>query len=411
MSDSIVSERQKFKRTPAGSIPVDWDCRPLGEIAEIVGGGTPDRKAKEYWGGSIPWATPTDATATSGTEISLTAEKITDSGLKNSAARLMPVGSVLMSSRATIGYALINTVPMATNQGFANFICSPELDNYFLLYLLRSKAGELARISVGSTFLEIPKTALSKMLVQVPPLAEQRRIAAILSELDRNIEITKKCADGYRNLQAGCAWESFSADSKNKCTSAPIGRCAAINWETLGSRTDPQKNISYIDIASITSPGVMRPPNPMTFKDAPSRARRLVKRDDVLVSTVRPYLRAFVRIKSDEPNLVASTGFAVLTPGPQLRSDYLYHYVMSERFVHFLQERMTGSNYPAVAPRDVADCPIPLPSMAEQEIIACRLEALDAYARLLEAEADKQEQLKQSLANELLAGRIRPTHI
>ena len=96
-----------------------FDQVPLAEVCTIVGGGTPRRSNAAYFDGTVPWATPTDVTALDSLFIERTKEAITEVGLNESSARLVPAGTVLMTSRATIGYTAIATRPMATNQGFA----------------------------------------------------------------------------------------------------------------------------------------------------------------------------------------------------------------------------------------------------------------------------------------------------
>jgi type I restriction enzyme, S subunit len=116
-------------------IPEDWEFKRISEIGEIIGGGTPDSRIKEYWGGDIPWAVPTDITDLKGTFIEKTERLITQKGLKNSSARLLPKGTVLITSRATIGSCAINTVPMATNQGFQSLYVT--LRTIICLYFMR----------------------------------------------------------------------------------------------------------------------------------------------------------------------------------------------------------------------------------------------------------------------------------
>jgi type I restriction enzyme S subunit len=96
-------------------IPDEWHFKQLSETGKIIGGGTPDSVNKEYWNGEILWAVPTDITKLKGNFIEITEKRITQKGLKNSSARLLPIGSVLITSRATIGSCAINTIPMATN--------------------------------------------------------------------------------------------------------------------------------------------------------------------------------------------------------------------------------------------------------------------------------------------------------
>ena len=160
--------------------PMGWEIMRLGSICRIVGGGTPRRGNDAYFGGDILWATPTDVTALNGILIDKTAETITDVGLKESSARLVPAGSVLMTSRATIGYTAIAARPMATNQGFANLICGDLLSPEYISSLLRNRREELIDLAAGTTFKEIPKSTLKNFRVPVPPLETQNKFKAIL---------------------------------------------------------------------------------------------------------------------------------------------------------------------------------------------------------------------------------------
>lgn len=113
-------------------LPSGWSDRTVRDVADVVGGSTPDTTEPSYWNGEIPWATPTDITALTTRHIDDTASKITRAGLDNSGAKLLPPDSILVTSRATIGACGINTVPMATNQGFASLVCKNGTDPDFL---------------------------------------------------------------------------------------------------------------------------------------------------------------------------------------------------------------------------------------------------------------------------------------
>ena len=163
-----------------GENPLRWPVATLGEACTIVGGGTPRRSNKTYFGGAIPWATPTDVTALDGLSISGTSETITESGLRHSSARLVPAGTVLLTSRATIGFTAIAAGEMATNQGFANLTCGNHLLPEYLAVWLRLRRDQLMHLASGSTFKEISKSTLKKMEVPLPPLARQKRFAELI---------------------------------------------------------------------------------------------------------------------------------------------------------------------------------------------------------------------------------------
>ncbi len=193
----------EFKDTELGRIPKEWEVRKLGEVCDIVSGGTPKTDKIEYWeNGDILWATPTDIT-TNGKYISSTAKTITKLGLQNSSARLVPSGSILMTSRATIGERSINTIEMSTNQGFKVLICKDSMYNEYIYYYIDILLPEILKNSSGSTFKEISKAKTENLLLSIPPLSEQQQIAYILSSIDERIDLYKSEKDDFMQVKKG----------------------------------------------------------------------------------------------------------------------------------------------------------------------------------------------------------------
>jgi len=164
--------------------PMGWKVAPLGEVCTVVGGGTPRRNNPAYFGGSIPWATPTDITNLRSLTIDTTRETLTEIGLQRSSARIVPAGTVLLTSRATIGSTAIAAVDLATNQGFANLTCKTGLVPEYLACWLRFRREELIRLASGTTFKEISKSAIKKMRVPLPPLDLQQSFASIANRAE-----------------------------------------------------------------------------------------------------------------------------------------------------------------------------------------------------------------------------------
>ncbi|MCY3746817.1 MAG: restriction endonuclease subunit S [Acidobacteria bacterium] len=181
----------------------DWHVVRLGEVVEIVSGGTPWTQNAEYWNGGIPWCVPTDITRDSGKYLRTTARTITESGLANSAANILPPGSLLLCSRATIGEVKLSIAPICTNQGFKALVCTGRILNEFLYYLLLTLKGRLISLSNGSTFLEISKSAIASVEIRLPEFGEQREIALCLSDLDAEIEALEQRRDKTRALKQG----------------------------------------------------------------------------------------------------------------------------------------------------------------------------------------------------------------
>ena len=176
-----------------------WQRKAIGEVCDVVNGGTPKTGVAEYWDGPHQWITPAEMGKRHTPYISRTARAITDAGMQNSSARLLPKESVILSSRAPIGHLAINTEPMATNQGCKGLVPRNGLDSKYLYYYLASIVTLLNELGSGATFKELSGGKLKEVPVPVAPLPEQRRIVAILDEAFDGIATAK--ANAEKNLQ------------------------------------------------------------------------------------------------------------------------------------------------------------------------------------------------------------------
>ena len=179
-----------------------WGKVQIGEIARVISGGTPDTQNASYWNGGIPWCVPTDIT-NSGKYLQRTARTITELGLSNSGARLLPAGALLLCSRATIGEVSIALTPICTNQGFKSLICHEGALNEFVYYLILTLRPRLIERASGSTFLEISKNDLASVEVRLPAIEEQRDIACVLSDMDMEIEALAERRDKIEAVKHG----------------------------------------------------------------------------------------------------------------------------------------------------------------------------------------------------------------
>lgn len=176
-----------------GGLSMEWKEVTLGEIGTIVGGATPSTKNTSFYDGNIPWLTPKDLSVNSNKYILRGERNITEAGFKSCSCKMLPKGSVLFSSRAPIGYVAIVANDMCTNQGFKSVIPNEETDSEFLYYLLKYNKDYIASQGSGTTFAEVSGKTMKDIEVVVPKEKEdQRRIASILSSLDRKIELNNK---------------------------------------------------------------------------------------------------------------------------------------------------------------------------------------------------------------------------
>lgn len=165
-----------------------WEKVNIEEIGFITSGGTPSTGNPAFWNGEIGWITPKDLSNYKFRYISNGERNISEEGLKNSSAKLVKANSVLLSSRAPIGYLAIAEVDLTTNQGFKNITSNEKCDSVFLFYCLKNNIEYLKSLGVGATYPELSATRLKEVKLAIPPLPIQRKIASILSAYDDLIE-------------------------------------------------------------------------------------------------------------------------------------------------------------------------------------------------------------------------------
>jgi type I restriction enzyme S subunit len=182
----------RFVITEAGKIPYGWEIRAIGDLTTVLGGGTPRTEEAAYWkDGGVPWATPKDLAALDSPVLLDTERHITEEGLQQVSSGLLPKGTVLLSSRAPIGYVAISEVALAINQGFIALVCGGELSSYFVLNWLRENLDRIKAKANGTTFLEISKANFKPLRVVVPPrhlrLAFDRTVGPLYSRITANL--------------------------------------------------------------------------------------------------------------------------------------------------------------------------------------------------------------------------------
>ena len=255
--------------------------------------------------------------------------------------------------------------------------------------------------------------------VPLPPKATQQRIAEYLdskcAQIDSIIEESKKSIEEYKAWKQSVIFEAVTGKLKNEKFSdkwelIKIKYVAEYNTKTLPENTKDEFNFNYIDIGSVKfGEGITNFQN-LNFKDAPSRARRIVKKDDVIISSVRTYLRAIAKIEESEIPQIASTGFVVFSSKTcKVLPQFLFYAISSENFVGKVEANSVGISYPAINASQIADFKIPLPPIHEQEAIAKMLDSKCAQIDSLIAEkesliADLTE-YKKSLIFEVVTGK------
>ena len=201
----LFSGKLRFKDGNGKAYP-KWEEKKLGEVSEIIAGGTPETNVPEYWDGEIQWYTPTEI---SERFVARSKRTISKAGLANSSAKLLPAGTILFTSRATIAELSFATEECATNQGFQSLIVNVNNNSGFIFYWIKNYKKIFIRKSQGSTFLEINKTEMTKIKIQTPCLDEQKKIADFLSAVDVKIEKVSKQITQTQTFKKGLLQQMF----------------------------------------------------------------------------------------------------------------------------------------------------------------------------------------------------------
>jgi len=188
-----------FEDSELGEIPAGWNVTPIGEAVRVVGGGTPSTKEPRFWEGGLHcWATPKDLSKLQDPILLDTERKVTHAGLAKISSGLLPVGTVLLSSRAPVGYLAVARVPVSVNQGFIAMVCEGPLTNHYVLHWALSNMEQIEGRASGTTFQEISKKSFRPILALVPASAVlsafEAQVAPLYGKVTANLQQSRSVA-------------------------------------------------------------------------------------------------------------------------------------------------------------------------------------------------------------------------
>jgi len=386
-------------------LPQGWLRRPLGDIAQITSGGTPDRSTPSYWGGNIPWLTTGEIQFNTITD---SAEKITEFGLKNSSAKLFPAGTLLMAMYGqgkTRGQIAKLGIEAATNQACAAILFDASNDPNFYFQYLASQYEELRELGNAGTQKNLNGGILKRILVPVPPVREQRRIAHILSTWDQAIATaehqlasSRRYAEVLRDaLLAGQRRFGDYAPWQSKPLSEMIRESRVV-----GSGGDVAKKITV----KLYGRGVVG----KSDKRAGSESTRYYRRSagQFIYSKLDFLNGAFGRIPAELDGYESTLDLPAFDFLPGVDPRWFLHYVSRETFyTGHLGLANGGRKARRVNPNDLLRTSIPTPCLEEQARIA---DAIDTALSLVTAQErllNLMREEKSALMSQLLTGKRR----
>jgi type I restriction enzyme S subunit len=353
----------------------EWIEMTIGDIADVVGGSTPSTKDPANFDGDIPWLTPKDLSGPHPRYIERGERSLSEQGLQSCSAQMLPPDSVLLSSRAPIGYVAIAANPIATNQGFRSLVVKPEHNHEFLYYWLAANVDELYRHASGSTFRELSGTSLKNIRVWLPACREeQRAIAFILGTLDDKIELNRRMSETLEAMARALFKSWFvdfdpvraKAEGRDPGLPQPLADLFPARlvdsglgeipegWgvaalpeiiEVNPTRTLRKGDVApYLDMANMPTRGH----TPDSVIDRPFGSGMRFMNGDTLVARITPCLEngktAYVDFLETGQVGWGSTEYIVLRPKEPLPPEFAYCLARSETFRDFAIQSMTGSS-------------------------------------------------------------------
>jgi type I restriction enzyme S subunit len=372
-----------------------WPIVPIKDYARVVGGATPKSGTSEYWDGDIPWTTPKDLSDLNGKYLADTPRKITALGLKSCASELLPPNSVLFSSRAPIGHVAINTVPMATNQGFKSFIPSPKLDASFLFWWLKCHRAQLELLGNGATFKEVSKAIVERIEIPLPPLDEQKRIAAILDQADELRRKRQRAIARLNQLGQAIFHEMFGDATTNPkgWPTKPLGELAANeDGKRIPVKMSDRANVEGV-YPYYGASGIIDYVDGFIFDGE----RLLIGEDGANLLSRSSPLAFIARGKywvNNHAHVLAFNGVANLR--------YLEFFIEAIDISRYV----SGSAQPKITQKQLNSIEVPCPPMVIQERFSEIIEELESQKVQMAASYDLSNQMFSSLQNRAFQGEL-----
>ena len=408
----------------------EWPSKAVKDIATIVAGGTPSTKISEYWNGDIPWITPKDLSIQRHKYICKGLRNITSDGLNKSSAKIIPSNSVILSTRAPVGYVAISKRNITTNQGCHSLIPNNDLDTEFLYYLVLNNVEYLKSQSNGSTFGELSAKVLSELQFNLPTLKEQKAIAKILSDLDSKIELNEKM---NRTLEAiaQAIFKHWFIDfefpneegkpyksSGGEMVDSELGKIPK-GWmvsnigkeltTVLGGTPSTNKkdywnggNIPWINSGKINEFRIINPSAYITPEALKNSATKMMPRGTTVLAITGATLGKVSRI---ELNMCANQSVIGIIENQLLPSEFVYFWVKSN--IDYLISNQTGGAQQHINKENVNELRILIPIKEIMNKYVRMIKVMFDRISLSSFEEDNLSKIRDALLPKLMTGKIR----
>ncbi len=411
-------------------VPSNWVWTKIGKITDIISGGTPSSKVSEYYEkGEIPWISPADLSGYTDMYISHGRKNITELGLQKSSAKLMPKDTVLLSSRAPIGYVAIARNALCTNQGFKSFLPSKAYIPQYLYFYLKSIKHILESYASGTTFLELSGSKAALVEVPLPPLAEQQRIVerieSLFEKLDTAKELIQNALDSFENRKAAILHKAFTGEltakwreendmSLDSWEESTFGKFVDTKYGYTESASTEEVGPKFLRITDIQDGSVNWNSVPYcTISDIEFEKYKL-KVDDIVVARTGATTGKSYIILEDVNAVFASYLIRInIINKNRILPKYLWRFMQSTLYWNQIMEVKKGIAQPGVNANKLKELLIYIPSIEEQNEILRIVEGmLDKEYRVQELcdVIEKIDLMKKSILARAFRGELETNH-
>ncbi|GAA1989625.1 hypothetical protein GCM10009718_29030 [Isoptericola halotolerans] len=399
-------------------VPAGWSSAPLGDVCKVVSGGTPKTAVDRFWGGEVPWITPADMSRDRSQVLYSGARSLSDEGYRSCGATLVPEGSVVVSSRAPVGYVAIAGQELSTNQGCKTAVPPSGIDSKYLYWFLVAAKPDLEARASGTTFKEISAKRFAETRLWWPEPSEQERIVEILedhlSRLDAGVDYlhaVHKRANSLRQAYRQSALDEFGAEL------VPLGDLVAKveAGRSLGGAAPPAAADEWgiIKVSAMTW-GEFRPNENKLIPAEKANARYEILPGDLLVSRANTsaYVGASVLVKEARPRLLLSDKSLRLMPAPGVSAEWLHEVLQAPGSRDQISRLATGTKDSMRNISQKALLSIQVPVMDEDaqtavvERCARSAEMVGTVVDAVDRELRRADRLRRSLLIAAFSGRM-----
>lgn len=361
----LVGERYSSNSMPEGK----YKMVSLGDksLFQVESGGTPSSDIPEYWDGNIRWATLVDLPAANLiTELKDTERTISPLGLEKSSAKLLPAGTVLVSTRATIGRVAIAEYETATNQGFKNIIVLDDsnISNRFVAYMMTALTDRMVSLASGGTFKEISKSNFLRLSIPLPPLTIQEQIVSELDNYQKIIDGARQVVDNYKpNIRIDFSWEL-----------KPLGQICDVRDGTHDSPKFVQDGFPLVTSKNIKNGTIILDDVNFISKEDYDKInqRSKVDKGDILMPMIGTIGNPV--IVDIEPTFAIKNVALIKFPGQKVKSKYVLFVLNSSLFAKYIEATKRGGTQNFISLKDIRSFNIPCPAVEIQERIIKEIE-------------------------------------